>query len=302
MSSTYNVVVTDAEKSYLLHIVNLWRTWFWHNVPTHRYMVLSGASVLICGKGRSTARAKIQFSAVGGVREVDRSADDVSGCRILLIVGIIRPTRPSALVVLGSVRSSLRRCLHRCLSSTTSHSVLRGHPAPAKKNKGHASLIALMSFFLFRRLTTSCHATGSLADGAACSVLPEPARHVMGIQCSIPACWQHHSWLHHGAVFNKYSNKQFPLLMFSRSRSIMIIISWIWALASASFGLGSGAISRCRLIGVGQHRLFIYGMLNKRSFPPVAPPHLHPVPVLRCGGPTLGDRLSPAYPIIAEMQ
>lgn len=107
--------------------------------------------------------------------------------------------------------------------------------AMAKKNKGHASLIALMSFFLFLQANNIVlNATGSLADASGMLGLTGTGQStVMGIQVLdtgvfggiILGCIT-------GAVFNKYSNKQFPiaLSMFSGVRFpflIMIIISWI---------------------------------------------------------------------------
>ena len=86
--------------------------------------------------------------------------------------------------------------------------------AMAKKNKGHASLIALMSFFLFLQANNIVlNATGSLADASGMLGLTGTGQAtVMGIQVLdtgvfggiILGCIT-------GAVFNKYSNKQFPI-------------------------------------------------------------------------------------------
>lgn len=116
-----------------------------------------------------------------------------------------------------------------------------------------------------------------------------------------------------GAVFNKYSNKQFPiaLSMFSGVRFpflIMIIISWImgagfcivWPPVQGAISSVAGIIKESGNIG-----LFIYGMLNKL----LVPTGLHhliytPFQFSDVGGTlTLGDQvIAGAYPIrVAEM-
>ena len=93
-----------------------------------------------------------------------------------------------------------------------------------------------------------------------------------------------------GAVFNKYSNKQFPiaLSMFSGVRFpflIMIIISWImgagfcivWPPVQGAISSVAGIIKESGNIG-----LFIYGMLNKLLVP-TGLHHLIYTPFLRCG-------------------
>ena len=148
----------------------------------------------------------------------------------------------------------------------------------AKKNKGHASLIALMSFFLFLQANNIVlNATGSLAEASGMLGLTGTGQAtVMGIQVLdtgvfggiILGCIT-------GAVFNKYSNKQFPiaLSMFSGVRFpflIMIIISWImgagfcivWPPVQGAISSVAGIIKESGNIG-----LFIYGMLNKLLVP-----------------------------------
>lgn len=188
--------------------------------------------------------------------------------------------------------------------------------AMAKKNKGHASLIALMSFFLFLQANNIVlNATGSLADANGMLGLTGTGQAtVMGIQVLdtgvfggiILGCIT-------GAVFNKYSNKQFPiaLSMFSGVRFpflIMIIISWImgagfciiWPPVQGAISSVAGIIKESGNIG-----LFIYGMLNKL----LVPTGLHhliytPFQFSDVGGTlTLGDQvIAGAYPIrVAEM-
>lgn len=188
--------------------------------------------------------------------------------------------------------------------------------AMAKKNKGHASLIALMSFFLFLQANNIVlNATGSLAEANGMLGLTGTGQStVMGIQVLdtgvfggiILGCIT-------GAVFNKYSNKQFPiaLSMFSGVRFpflIMIIISWImgagfcivWPPVQGAISSVAGIIKESGNIG-----LFIYGMLNKL----LVPTGLHhliytPFQFSDVGGTlTLGDQvIAGAYPIrVAEM-
>ena len=188
--------------------------------------------------------------------------------------------------------------------------------AMAKKNKGHASLIALMSFFLFLQANNIVlNATGSLAEASGMLGLTGTGQAtVMGIQVLdtgvfggiILGCIT-------GAVFNKYSNKQFPiaLSMFSGVRFpflIMIIISWImgagfcivWPPVQGAISSVAGIIQESGNIG-----LFIYGMLNKLLVP-TGLHHLISIPFQfsDVGGTlTLGDQvIAGAYPIrVAEM-
>ncbi len=150
--------------------------------------------------------------------------------------------------------------------------------AMAKKNKGHASLIALMSFFLFLEANNiTLSATDSLAEASGMLGLTGTGQStVMGIQVLdtgvfggiIIGCIT-------GAIFNKFSNKQFgvALSMFSGVRFpflIMIVVSWVMGAAfCAIWPPVQGAISSlANLIkDSGNFGLFIYGMLNKLLVP-----------------------------------
>ena len=188
--------------------------------------------------------------------------------------------------------------------------------AMAKKNKGHASLIALMSFFLFLQANNIVlNATGSLADASGMLGLTGTGQAtVMGIQVLdtgvfggiILGCIT-------GAVFNKYSNKQFPiaLSMFSGVRFpflIMICISlllgvaacYAWPPVQGGIASLAGMIQESGNIG-----LFLYGMLNKLLVP-LGLHHLiyTPFQFSDVGGTlALGDTvIAGAYPIrVAEM-
>ena len=188
--------------------------------------------------------------------------------------------------------------------------------AMAKKNKGHAALIALMAYFLFLEANNiTLNATGSLADASGMLGLTGTGQStVLGIQVLdtgvfggiILGCIT-------GAIFNKFSNKQFPiaLSMFSGVRFpflLMILISWVMGVAFCIvWPPVQGAISA--LVGLikdsGGIGLFIYGMLNKL----LVPTGLHhliytPFQFSDVGG-TLtvgGQVVSGAYPIrVAEM-
>ena len=188
--------------------------------------------------------------------------------------------------------------------------------AMAKKNKGHAALIALMAYFLFLEANNiTLNATGSLADASGMLGLTGTGQStVLGIQVLdtgvfggiILGCIT-------GAIFNKFSNKQFPiaLSMFSGMRFpflLMILISWVMGVAFCIvWPPVQGAISALAGLikdsgGIG---LFIYGMLNKL----LVPTGLHhliytPFQFSDVGG-TLtvgGQVVSGAYPIrVAEM-
>lgn len=150
--------------------------------------------------------------------------------------------------------------------------------AMAKKNKGHASLIALMSFFLFLEANNiTLSSTGALAEASGMLGLTGTGQStVMGIQVLdtgvfggiIIGCIT-------GVLFNKFSNKQFPvaLSMFSGVRFpflIMIVVSWVMG---AGFCVVwppvQGAISSLASLikDSGNFGLFIYGMLNKLLVP-----------------------------------
>lgn len=189
--------------------------------------------------------------------------------------------------------------------------------AMAKKNKGHAALIGLMSSFLFleaNNITLSL--TGALVDtgDSMLGLTGTGQSTIMGIQVLdtgvfagiIIGCIT-------GVIFNRFQDKQFPiaLSMFSGVRFpflIMILVSWIlgwgfcyiWPPIQGAIGALAGLIQESGNIG-----LFIYGLLNKL----LVPTGLHhliytPFQFSDVGGTlTLGDTVvAGAYPIrVAEM-
>lgn len=272
-----------------------------------------------------TAKKKFNFKAPLEVfaKSIVQPMMYLSVAGILLIVGIILTNKTiCALVpVLGSgpfqlVGAVVYQSLMFIINNLSILFCVGIAGAMAKKNKGHASLIALMSFFLFLQANNIVlNATGSLADASGMLGLTGTGQAtVMGIQVLdtgvfggiILGCIT-------GAVFNKYSNKQFPiaLSMFSGVRFpflIMIIISWImgagfcivWPPVQGAISSVAGIIKESGNIG-----LFIYGMLNKL----LVPTGLHhliytPFQFSDVGGTlTLGDQvIAGAYPIrVAEM-
>lgn len=272
-----------------------------------------------------TAKKKVNLKAPLEVfaKSIVQPMMYLSVAGILLIVGIILTNKTiCALVpVLGSgpfqlVGAVVYQSLMFIINNLSILFCVGIAGAMAKKNKGHASLIALMSFFLFLQANNIVlNATGSLADASGMLGLTGTGQAtVMGIQVLdtgvfggiILGCIT-------GAVFNKYSNKQFPiaLSMFSGVRFpflIMIIISWImgagfciiWPPVQGAISSVAGIIKESGNIG-----LFIYGMLNKL----LVPTGLHhliytPFQFSDVGGTlTLGDQvIAGAYPIrVAEM-
>ena len=190
-----------------------------------------------------TAKKKFNFKAPLEVfaKSIVQPMMYLSVAGILLIVGIILTNKTiCALVpVLGSgpfqlVGAIVYQSLMFIINNLSILFCVGIAGAMAKKNKGHASLIALMSFFLFLQANNIVlNATGSLADASGMLGLTGTGQStVMGIQvldtgvfggiilgCIILGCIT-------GAVFNKYSNKQFPiaLSMFSGVRFPFLII------------------------------------------------------------------------------
>ena len=242
---------------------------------------------------------------------------------ILLIVGIILTNKTicTMIPVLGSgpfqlVGAVVYQSLMFIINNLSIIFCVGIAGAMAKKNKGHASLIALMSFFLFLEANNIVlSATGSLAEaGGMLGLVGTGQTTVMGIQVLdtgvfggiILGCIT-------GAIFNKFSNKQFPiaLSMFSGVRFpflIMILISWVmgagfcivWPPVQGAISSLAGVIKESGNIG-----LFIYGMLNKL----LVPTGLHhlvytPFQFSDVGGTlAMGDQIiAGAYPIrVAEM-
>lgn len=272
-----------------------------------------------------TAKKKFNFKAPLEVfaKSIVQPMMYLSVAGILLIVGIILTNKTICAVipVLGSgpfqlVGAVVYQSLMFIINNLSILFCVGIAGAMAKKNKGHASLIALMSFFLFLQANNIVlNATGSLTEASGMLGLTGTGQAtVMGIQVLdtgvfggiILGCIT-------GAVFNKYSNKQFPiaLSMFSGVRFpflIMIIISWImgagfcivWPPVQGAISSVAGIIKESGNIG-----LFIYGMLNKL----LVPTGLHhliytPFQFSDVGGTlTLGDQvIAGAYPIrVAEM-
>ena len=234
-----------------------------------------------------TAKKKFNFKAPLEVfaKSIVQPMMYLSVAGILLIVGIILTNKTICAVipVLGSgpfqlVGAVVYQSLMFIINNLSILFCVGIAGAMAKKNKGHASLIALMSFFLFLQANNIVlNATGSLAEASGMLGLTGTGQAtVMGIQVLdtgvfggiILGCIT-------GAVFNKYSNKQFPiaLSMFSGVRFpflIMIIISWImgagfcivWPPVQGAISSIAGIIKESGNIG-----LFIYGMLNKLLVP-----------------------------------
>lgn len=272
-----------------------------------------------------TAKKKFNFKAPLEVfaKSIVQPMMYLSVAGILLIVGIILTNKTicAMITVLGFgpfqlVGAVVYQSLMFIINNLSILFCVGIAGAMAKKNKGHASLIALMSFFLFLQANNIVlNATGSLADASGMLGLTGTGQTtVMGIQVLdtgvfggiILGCIT-------GAVFNKYSNKQFPiaLSMFSGVRFpflIMIIISWImgagfcivWPPVQGAISSVAGIIKESGNVG-----LFIYGMLNKL----LVPTGLHhliytPFQFSDVGGTlTLGDQvIAGAYPIrVAEM-
>ncbi len=273
-----------------------------------------------------TAKKKFNFKAPLEVfaKSIVQPMMYLSVAGILLIVGIILTNKTicAMIPVLGFgpfqlVGAVVYQSLMFIINNLSILFCVGIAGAMAKKNKGHASLIALMSFFLFLQANNIVlNATGSLADASGMLGLTGTGQAtVMGIQVLdtgvfggiILGCIT-------GAVFNKYSNKQFPiaLSMFSGVRFpflIMIIISWImgagfcivWPPVQGAISSVAGIIKESGNIG-----LFIYGMLNKLLVPTGLHHHLiyTPFQFSDVGGTlTLGDQvIAGAYPIrVAEM-
>lgn len=187
--------------------------------------------------------------------------------------------------------------------------------AMAKKDKGHATLIGLMSFFLFLNANNIVlNSMGMLAEPTQLGLVGTGQSEVLGIQVLdmgvfggiILGCIA-------GWVFNKFGNKQFPiaLSMFSGVRFpflIMIAVSlafgvgacFAWPPVQSAIGAVAGMIQQSGNVG-----LFVYGMLNKLLVP-LGLHHLvyTPFQFSDMGGAieVAGQVIAGAYPIrVAEM-
>lgn len=187
--------------------------------------------------------------------------------------------------------------------------------AIAKKDKGHASLIALMSYFLFLNANNvTLNFLGKLAEAGPLGLFGTGQSTVLGIQVLdtgvfggiILGCFT-------GYIFNKYGKKQFKgyfsmfsgvrfpfFLMLMLSLLIGFLMTFIWPVVQ------SGITALTELIkNSGYFGLFIYGLLNKL----LVPTGLHhlvytPFQFTDVGGTlALGDTVvSGAYAIrVAEM-
>lgn len=187
--------------------------------------------------------------------------------------------------------------------------------AIAKKDKGHASLIALMSYFLFLNANNvTLNFLGKLAEAGPLGLFGTGQSTVLGIQVLdtgvfggiILGCLT-------GYIFNKYGKKQFKgyfsmfsgvrfpfFLMLMLSLLIGFLMTFIWPVVQ------SGITALTELIkNSGYFGLFIYGLLNKL----LVPTGLHhlvytPFQFTDVGGTlALGDTVvSGAYAIrVAEM-
>lgn len=187
--------------------------------------------------------------------------------------------------------------------------------AMAKKDKGHATLIGLMSFFLFLNANhITLDALGMLAEPTQLGLVGTGQSEILGIQVLdmgvfggiILGCMA-------GWIFNRYGGKQFPiaLSMFSGVRFpflLMICVSLVlgvvacfaWPPVQGAIASLAGMIQESGNIG-----LFVYGMLNKLLVP-LGLHHLiyTPFQFSDVGGTlALGDTvIAGAYPIrVAEM-
>lgn len=187
--------------------------------------------------------------------------------------------------------------------------------AMAKKNKGHASLIALMSFFMFLNANNiTLTFLDRIAEPGMAGLYGTGQATVMGIQVLdtgvfggiLMGCLT-------GYLFNRFGSKQFRgyfsmfsgvrfpfLLMIPASIGIGFIITFIWPVVQSGIGAISGMI-----VSSGNVGLFVYGLLNKL----LVPTGLHhlvyaPFQFSDVGGTlALGDTIiAGAYPIrVAEM-
>ena len=177
--------------------------------------------------------------------------------------------------------------------------------ALAKKNKGHASLIALMSYFLFlnaNNITLSF--IGRLAEMGPLGLYGTGQSTVLGIQVLDMGVFSGITLgCLTGYVFNKYGEKQFKgyFSMFSGVRFPFFLL----ILLSLFLGFGASYVWPVVQRGISALTDLIYGLLNKL----LVPTGLHhlvyaPFQFTDVGGTlVLGDQIiSGAYPIrVAEM-
>lgn len=187
--------------------------------------------------------------------------------------------------------------------------------AMAKKDKGHASLIGLMSFFMFLNANNiTLNFFQKLAEPGALGLYGTGQTTVMGIQVLdtgvfggiLIGCLT-------GYLFNKFSGKQFKgyfsmfsgvrfpfLLMIPTALGIGFAMTFVWPVVQSGINAIAGMIANSGNIG-----LFVYGFLNKL----LVPTGLHhlvyaPFQFTDVGGTlALGETIvAGAYPIrVAEM-
>lgn len=187
--------------------------------------------------------------------------------------------------------------------------------AMAKKDKGHASLIGLMSFFMFLNANNiTLNFFQKIAEPGALGLYGTGQTTVMGIQVLdtgvfggiLIGCLT-------GYLFNKFSGKQFKgyfsmfsgvrfpfLLMIPTALGIGFAMTFVWPVVQSGINALAGMIA-----GSGNIGLFVYGLLNKL----LVPTGLHhlvyaPFQFTDVGGTlALGETIvAGAYPIrVAEM-
>ena len=187
--------------------------------------------------------------------------------------------------------------------------------AMARKDKGHASLVGLMAFFMFLNANNiTLNFFGKIAEPGTLGLYGTGQAEVMGIQVLdtgvfggiLLGCLT-------GYLFNKFGGKQFNgyFSMFSGTRFpflLMIpvaigagfLMTFVWPLVQSAISAVSGMI-----VSSGNVGLFVYGLLNKL----LVPTGLHhlvyaPFQFTDVGGTlALGDTIiAGAYPIrVAEM-
>ena len=149
--------------------------------------------------------------------------------------------------------------------------------AMAKKDKGHASLIGLMGFFIFLNANNiTLNFFGKIAEPGTLGLYGTGQAEVMGIQVLdtgvfggiLMGCLT-------GYLFNKFGGKQFKgyfsmfsgvrfpfLLMIPAAIGVGFLMTFVWPLVQSAISAVSGMI-----VSSGNVGLFVYGLLNKLLVP-----------------------------------
>lgn len=149
--------------------------------------------------------------------------------------------------------------------------------AVAKKDKGHASLIGLMGFFMFLNANNiTLNFFGKIAEPGTLGLYGTGQAEVMGIQVLdtgvfggiLMGCLT-------GYLFNKFGGKQFKgyfsmfsgvrfpfLLMIPVAIGAGFLMTFVWPLVQSAISAVSGMI-----VSSGNVGLFVYGLLNKLLVP-----------------------------------